>query len=204
MSVTGTTPRSLAIPPLSVRTEDGRTFRFTRPFNIGREHDCEVRIDAALVSRKHVMVSFGNGHWRWRDQHSGNGVFVDGRRVDSASIDSSLTIQLGTDGPLVTMELAGLAVPPPAPFVPEAIGETRIVASYAEKYFGTATGEEEVGGRTMMIRKAFHHVQKKQKRTYRGIVAAVALVAVAAAGYAYYGHRQIARQQAVALDLFYT
>jgi len=56
----------------------------------------------------------------------------------------------------------------------------------------------------MMIRKAFQQVQKKQRRTYGGIVAVVALIAVAAAGYAYYSHRQIARQQAVAQDLFYT
>src|SRR5256885_17176856 len=55
-----------------------------------------------------------------------------------------------------------------------------------------------------MIRKAFQQVHKKQQRTYRGIVAAVALVAIAAAGYAYYGQRQMARQQAVAQDLFYT
>ena len=203
MSATGHNPRSLAIPPLSVRTEDGRTFRFSRPFHIGREHDCEVRIEDAHVSRKHVIVSFGNGRWRFRDQRSGNGVFVDGRRVDSAPIDSGLTIQLGTDGPLVTMELAppGLPTPPPAP--PRAAGETRIVASYAEKYFGTTTDEAVVGGRTLMIRKAFQHVQKKQKRTYRGIVAIAALAAVTAAGYAYYENRKVARQQAVALDLFY-
>ena len=79
-----------------------------------------------------------------------------------------------------------------------------IVAGYAEKYFGTTTDDEPVGGRTLMIRKAFQQVQKKQKRTYGGIVAVVALAAVAAAGYAYYGHRQMARQQAVAQDLFYT
>ena len=87
MSATGQTPRSLAIPMLSVRTEDGRAFRFSRPFHIGREHDCDVRIEDAHVSRKHVIVSFGNGHWRLRDQQSGNGVFVDGQRVDTASID---------------------------------------------------------------------------------------------------------------------
>jgi peptidoglycan lytic transglycosylase D len=204
MSVTGNTPRSLAIPPLSVRTEDGRAFRFTRPFTIGRERDCEVQIENGQVSRKHVMVSFGNGRWRLRDQRSGNGVFVDGQRVDSASVDSTLTIQLGAGGPLVMMELAPQGLPTPPPVAPAAAGETRIVASYAEKYFGTAIDEEAVGGRTLMIRKAFQQVQKKQRRTYGGIVAVVALIAVAAAGYAYYGHRQIARQQAIAEDLFYT
>jgi pSer/pThr/pTyr-binding forkhead associated (FHA) protein len=101
----GQTHRSLAIPMLSVRTEDGRTFRFSRPFHIGREHECDVRIEDAHVSRKHVVVSFGNGHWRLRDQQSGNGVFIDGRRVDTASIDTSLTIRLGADGPLVVMEV---------------------------------------------------------------------------------------------------
>ena len=204
MSATGNPPRSLAIPPLNVRTEDGRTFRFTRPFTIGRERDCDVRIDDGLVSRKHVMVSFGNGRWRLRDQRSGNGVFVDGTRIDSAAVDSSLTIQLGPDGPLVTMELAPQGLPTPPPVAPAAVGETRIVASYAEKYFGGAIDEQAVGGRTMMIRKAFQQVQKNQRRTYGGIVAVVALIAVAAAGYAYYSHRQIARQQAVAQDLFYT
>jgi len=204
MSVSEQMPRSLAIPMLTVRTEDGRAFRFSRPFHIGREHDCDVRIEDAHVSRKHVIVSFGNGHWRLRDQQSGNGVFVDGRRVDTAAIDTSLTIRLGADGPLVVMEVesgAPLTTRPPA--TERSAGETMLLASYAERYFGAATDEEAVGGRTLMIRKAFHSVQKKQKRLYRGIVAVVALVAIGAAGYAYYGHQQIVRQQAVAQELFY-
>lgn len=204
MSGAGTAPRSLVVPPLSVRTEDGRTFRFSRPFNIGREHDCEVRIDDGQVSRKHVIVSFGNGRWRFRDQRSGNGVLVDGVRVDSGSIDSALTIQLGIDGPLVTMELAAPGRPTPLPEPAARAGETRMVAGYAEKYFGATAGEEPMGDRTLMIRKAFQQVQKKQQRTYGGIIAVAALVAVAAAGYAYYGHLQMARQQAIAIDLFYT
>jgi hypothetical protein len=205
MSDLGTPPRSLAIPPLNVRTDDGRSFRFTRPFSIGREQQCEVRIDDPLVSRKHVSVSFGNGRWRLRDQRSGNGLFVDGVRVETATIESALTIQLGGNGPLIALELAPQQLPaPPPPDLAPGFGETRIVASYAEKYFGTATAEDEVGGNTLMIRKAFQQVHKKQRRTYQAIVAAVALVAAAAGGYAYYGHRQMARQQAVAQDLFYS
>jgi membrane-bound lytic murein transglycosylase D len=205
MSALPPTHRSLAVPVLSVRTEDGRTFRFSRPFHIGRLPECDVRIEHAHVSRKHVMVSFGNGHWRFRDQRSGNGVFVDGQRLDTASIDSSLTIQLGPDGPRVTMELESHAQPAhPPPVTPQYSGETMMVASYAERYFGTGSSEEPVGGQTLMIRRAFQKVQKKQKRVYRGIIAVVALAAVIAGGYAYYGHRQIARQQAVAQALFYT
>jgi membrane-bound lytic murein transglycosylase D len=201
MSGPGQLPSSIAVPTLSVRTEDGRTFRFSRPFHIGREHDCDVRIADAHVSRKHVMVSFGDGHWQLRDQQSGNGMFIDGRRMDTASIDTSLTIRLGAGGPLVVMEVEPRAVPAARPAVtPRYASETMIVA---ERYFGPAADEEAVGGRTLMIRKAFHRVQKKQKRLYRGIVAVVALAALFAGGYAYRGHRQLMRQQAVAQDLFY-
>jgi len=208
MSESGNSPRSLAIPPLTVRTDDGRSFRFSRPFSIGREQRCEVRIDDPLVSRTHVGVSFGNGRWRIRDQRSGNGVFVDGVRVETASIESTLTIQLGVEGPQITMELAQAPrIAPPPPELPEGFGETRIVANLAEKYFGTTTADEEaVGGNTLMIRKAFKQVQKKQRRTYRVIVAIVGVVAVAAVGFAgftYYENRQLRQQQAQAQEIFY-
>jgi hypothetical protein len=205
MNASGPSPRSLAVPFLSVRTEDGRTYRFSRPFHIGRQQDCDVRIDDAHVSRKHVIVSFGNGRWRIRDQQSGNGVLVDGERVETAPIDSSLTIQLGAGGPIVILELEGRVQPAPTPpAAPAAGGETMIVASYAERYFGTPTGDDEsVGGRTMMIRKAFHQVQRKQRRLYFGIAGVAALAAIIAGGLAYRGQRQLARQQLMAQDLFY-
>jgi len=43
-----------------------------------------VRIEDAHVSRKHVMVVFEDGQWRLHDRQSGNGVFVNGRRVETA------------------------------------------------------------------------------------------------------------------------
>jgi len=149
------------------------------------------------------MVSFDNGQWRLRDQQSGNGVFVNGRRVETAAIDKSITIRLGADGPVVVMEVASPALPTKRPAPQKPAGETMLLASYAERYFGAATGDEPVGGRTLMIRKAFHTVQKKQKRLYRGIIAVAVLAALGAGGYAYYGHRQMARQKLVAQELFY-
>ena len=144
---------------------------FRASFHIGREHDCDVRIEDGHVSRKHVMVSFEDGRWQLRDQQSGNGVFVDGRRVDTAAIDRSLTIRLGADGPTLVMDVESRPAPATQPVTQKTAGETVILASYAERYFGAATDEEPVGGRTLMIRKAFHKVQKKQRRLYRGIVA---------------------------------
>ena len=203
MTASGQIPRSLAIPILSVRTADGRSFRFSHPFHIGREHDCAVRIEDAHVSRKHVMVSFEDGHWLLRDQRSGNGLFVDGRRVETAAIDKTLTIRLGADGPVLEMEVESRAARTKPPVPQKAAGETVILASYAERYFGAGTDDEPVGGRTMMIRKAFQKVQKKQKRLYRGLVALASLVALTAGAYAYYNHRKLMEQQALAIEIFY-
>ncbi len=73
------------VPALCVRTADGRTFRFTRTFHIGRDRDCEVRIEDVQVSRKHLVVLFGNGRWEIRDLQSSNGMFLDGQRTTAVS-----------------------------------------------------------------------------------------------------------------------
>src|SRR5262249_27639194 len=200
MSTPPQTPRSSVAPRLTVRAPDGRTFRMVRAFVIGRELTCEVRIEDGRVSRTHAAVSFEDGRWVVRDRQSGNGVFVDGRRVDSALVDGALTISLGADGPRIGLEVehAAAAAPPPA----LVHGETM---AYVNRYFGDdLDGSVPAGGRTMMIRKAFQKVQKKQKRKYTGIVALVGALALTAIGYAYYSHRQIAQQKAVAEELFYS
>ncbi|MEP7306579.1 MAG: FHA domain-containing protein [Acidobacteriota bacterium] len=199
MSTPRQTPDSPVIPILSVRTADGRVFRFSHTFYIGREVDCDVHVEDAQVSRKHVMVSFEHGQWRIHNQRSGNGVFVNGRRVETASIGSGLTIRLGAEGPSLLMELESRP-PAPSPAMPRHASETMIVA---QRYFGKTTDEGPAGGHTMMIRKAFHTVQKKQKRLYWGMIALAVLVALAAGGYAYRGRRQMIRQQEMAQDLFY-
>ncbi|HXI26988.1 MAG TPA: FHA domain-containing protein [Vicinamibacterales bacterium] len=192
-------PGSPIVPRLRVRTSDGREFRLLRPFVIGRELDCDVRIEDGRVSRKHVTVSFDDGRWVVHDNQSGNGMFVNGRRVEQAAIDRALTISLGAEGPVVTLDVdSPAAAPPPAP--PVVGGETMM---YVDRYFAAIDESEPVGGRTMMIRKAFQKVQKKQQRKYTGIVAVAAGLALAAIGYAYYSHRQIAQQKAVAEEIFY-
>ena len=196
------------VPALCVRTADGRAFRFSQTFHIGRDHDCEVRIEDVQVSRKHLVVMFGNGRWEIRDLQSSNGMFLEGKRTEAVRVDEGLTIRLGVDGPLLAFEVERTASPTnrgvtPAQSSTGTFGETRMLADYAERYFGSRGNQEEVGGRTRMIRKAFQDVQKKQRRKYGWVVALAALAAVVSAGYAYYGHRQISRQRAVAEELFY-
>ena len=64
-----------------------------------------MRVDDGHVSRKHVPVSFSDGRWHIRDLHSSNGVFVNGERVETATIDGSpMTLRLGAEGPVLMIE----------------------------------------------------------------------------------------------------
>jgi hypothetical protein len=198
-----------AAPVLRVRMADGTVQRFARSFHIGRDRECELSIQDVHVSRRHAVVLLADGRWSLRDLQSANGVFVDGRAVEIASIDGDTIVSLGHDGPQLAFALERAAAPlasPPASSVDagQPVDDTMLVDDYAERYFGGDTSEVAVGGRTMMIRRAFHRVQQQQKRRHRGIVAALACVALAAGGYAFYTYRQLSKQQAIAEQIFYS
>ena len=190
-------------PALLLRTGDSRQFRFTQPFTVGRSADCDVCIDDSHISRRHISVEFSRGRWCARDLQSSNGIFVNNRRVESVQIDKALTLRVGgADGPVLVLQPE---TPAPATARAQApAGQTKVLANYVERYFSAKGASEPAGKRTLLIRKAFENVQRRQKRRFGWIVAAMSVVAIAAAGYAYYGHRQIREQQALAEGLFYT
>jgi membrane-bound lytic murein transglycosylase D len=194
-------------PVLHVHLPDGRVFRFSTPFNIGRDHDCDVRVNDVHVSRKHVAVTFEKSAWCLRDLKSANGIFVDGRRVETVPIAGSLSISLGADGPSLTFEIEGVGTAkrrtPLAQTVQQGGGETRMIASYEERYFGAKAANERVGGRTMMIRRAFENVQKKQQQRLWFAIGFAVLATLSAGSYAFYKHWQQKEQQVVAEELFY-
>ena len=196
------------VPELHVQTPDGRVFRFTQSFHIGRDHDCALRLNDVHVSRKHVAVTFENGEWRLRDLKSANGMFVKNRRVETASVDGGLSVTLGANGPTLTFEVEsqGQATKRRA-FLPQTVEQSaedsQVLARYQERYFGSGADEGRVGGRTMMIRRAFEKVQKRQRRRHWIVVGALAVAGLAAAGFAFYKHRQVGQQQALAQDIFY-
>ena len=188
---------------LLLRTADGRQFRFTQTFSVGRSADCDVCIDDSHVSRKHISVEFDRGLWCVRDLQSSNGIFVNNKRVQTVQVDKPLTVRLGgADGPVLVLQPEGAAAQTVR--APVAAGQTKVLANYVDRYFSAKDTNEPVGKRTQLIRKAFENVQRKQKRRFVWILATMTVVAVALAGYAYYGHRQIRQQQALAEELFYT
>ena len=184
---------------------------FTTPFRIGRTDDCEVSINNDYVSRVHAEVFFENGQWQIRDLNSSNGIFVDGQRVEGATISQTLTVRLGIEGPELSFEVEPAKVKPAeaqqsgsqSSDKPSAGAET-MVARYVDHYFGKSATNQAAGEHTMYVRRAFAQVQQVQKRKYGQLIALLAVVALGAAAYAFYLHEQVQRQRALAQDLFYS
>ncbi|GAA5155045.1 hypothetical protein GCM10023340_39630 [Nocardioides marinquilinus] len=74
----------------------GREHRFRHPaqLRIGRAPDCEVVVDAPVVSRLHGLVAAVPGGWTFTDQ-SAEGSFDQGRRVRTTRFDERLDLRLG-------------------------------------------------------------------------------------------------------------
>jgi hypothetical protein len=210
-------PAGMAAPRtlMSVTMADGRVFRFAQAFYIGRGEECELRIDEPLVSRRHLLVTVTDGEWGIQDLRSSNGTFSEGRRIASAPVSDTLTVSLGREGTTLVLAVEQPGARPAAAtrFEERLEGETDEVAAdaaaeaglddYAKRYFG-AEDDSAAGPRTMMIRRAYREVQKKQKRKYGGLVAALAVALVIAGAYAYTSYREMLKQRAQAEELFYS
>ena len=179
---------------------DLQSFRFDKPFRIGRVDECEICINNDYVSRIHAEVVFENDAWWVHDLNSSNGVFVGGKRVERVPVGQATVIRLGIYGTEVALEVE--AAPPVENKPP--IGSETMVARYVDHYFGKPANDQPVGEHTMYVRQAFQHVQTKQKRKYGKIIAGLALVAFSVGAYALYLHQQVRKQRAMAQDLFYT
>lgn len=78
---------------------------FGTDFTIGRDPDCDVRIDDARVSRRHARVMLQKGIWHLEDLGSRNGTRVEGELVGSLALPQCARIDLCPGGPWVELEL---------------------------------------------------------------------------------------------------
>jgi len=199
------------LPAIRVRVglpnAEPRDYRFTQPFRIGRVAECELCIEDPHVSRQHATVAFANGEWWIQDLNSANGIWVNGQRVQTLSINQTVSFRLGVQGPWVMMQSEAPAAAPQAlvqvPAQQPVGGETRMIASYTEKYL-TGNTDAPAGERTMMIRKAFTKVQKKQKRKYGWLVAGLVLLLCGVGAFAWFRDQQVRKQMSMAQELFYS
>jgi membrane-bound lytic murein transglycosylase D len=193
------------MPAVKVAAEESPgnwcNYRFDRPFRIGRLKDCDLPIENSFVSRAHAEVVFEAGKWSIRDLGSANGIFFEGKRVQSLPLDELTTIRLGIEGPQVKFEVEK-PLPEPPPQKTLQVKDTSL-DHYIDHYFSKPGADQPMGEHTMFIRQAFAHVEKKQKKKFGLVVAALVVLIVAAGLIAYFEHRQLLQQRATAEELFY-
>jgi membrane-bound lytic murein transglycosylase D len=189
-------------PTLVVTLPDGRVERFSGPFHIGRDPDCDLQVQDVHVSRRHALVSVVRGQWSIRDLQSSNGLLVNGDRVEVAAIGDGLTVVLGDRGPSLVIYPEAVEEEPREPLATPSSKDSVIPEDLADRYF-KAVPDDDVSDRTMMIRRAFQEIQQKQKRRHRWVIASIALVAMSAGGYAYYAHQRVLQQEGEAREIFY-
>lgn len=92
-------------PPIYVRVQQGSTWskerRFTGTFRIGRDPACELSVTERVVSKVHAEVQCEEGQWWIVDAQSRNGTYLDGERIERASMPSSCKVELGQGGPIL-------------------------------------------------------------------------------------------------------
>ncbi len=71
---------------------------------IGSDAASTIRIMRPGISRKHAVASFDGSSWKVEDAGSRNGIFADGQRVQTTTIDGPTTLYLGhaSDGEAIS------------------------------------------------------------------------------------------------------
>jgi hypothetical protein len=194
------------VPILKVTIESGsadcREFSFTERFCIGRHPDCEIQIKEIVVSRRHAEVFFENGQWWIHDLKSSNGIFNEGLRMDKVSLSGGTNIRLGVSGPILVFSIqkpisAKTQKAQPSAMVPPSLSH------YKQHYFGNIQNES-AGEHTMMVRRAYADVKKKQRLTYLTIISVFAILLFISAAIAFYKHKEVVQQRKLAEEIFYS
>jgi pSer/pThr/pTyr-binding forkhead associated (FHA) protein len=62
---------------------------------VGRDPECNVILSSRSVSRRHALVERIGEGWVVRDLGSANGLFVEGKRVAEAPLESGASVRFG-------------------------------------------------------------------------------------------------------------
>lgn len=77
---------------------------------IGRGEAADVTVDGSQVSRRHLDVAYENGAWQVEDRSS-TGTYLDGERIESATITSPMSLRLGPAGSVVVQLTPEVSTP---------------------------------------------------------------------------------------------
>ncbi|MGW0908999.1 FHA domain-containing protein [Streptomyces sp. NPDC002853] len=139
-------------PELVLETDTGSTVMSpSRDYHVGRDPLSDVVIDDARVSWHHAVLHAERDHWTIEDEHSTNGTYADGQRVQEWDVGAGSVLRFGsvTDGPRAV--LVGRTPPPPA--APERPSAVR-TPSAATGTFRQPTTVRPLPARTVRIGRA--------------------------------------------------
>jgi membrane-bound lytic murein transglycosylase D len=176
-----------------------RDYAFKTLFKIGRTEDCEVCIKNEFVSRLHASAFIENGEWWLLDNNSSNGVYMGETRVPRVQLKEGTAVRLGILGPELRFNIVR-----PVVIARPSTDPKKVKSEYAKHYFGKGDQKRVAGEHTMLIRTVFAEEQKKQKRKYGGVIAALAGVMVCLGGFAFYEHQEASKQRTMAKEIFYS
>lgn len=101
-----------------------RSFSLHKPVTVlGRREDCDVRIPLSEISRKHCRLLLEDEALRIEDMGSSNGTFVNGQRVQEASLGAGDTLKIGPVAFVVQLD----GIPVEDEIVPVATGTAAAV-----------------------------------------------------------------------------
>ncbi|GEC06153.1 ABC transporter ATP-binding protein [Streptomyces spinoverrucosus] len=109
-------PVASTAPELVVETETGSTVMSpVRDYHVGRDPHSDIVIDDPRVSWHHAVLRPVDGHWTLKDEHSTNGTYAEGHRVQEWDVGPGSVLRFGdpTNGPRAV--LVGLAATPERP-----------------------------------------------------------------------------------------
>jgi hypothetical protein len=130
-----------------------------------------------------------------RDLNSSNGTYLNGSRIDAEPLPTSFTLQLGASGPVIFVQFKDV------PAHKETQADT--IEAISDHYF-SETATAQAGERTMMVRRAFQQVKKRQSRRYLLAIAVVLVLLLASSGIGLYHYTQLRKAKLVAIEIFYS
>ncbi len=94
-------------PVLTVRSHRSEgNFAPGRDVVVGSDVRADLRVAHPLIARAHLLLRFDKGRWIAVDNHSMNGVFLNGRRVPMVDIQDGQSVNIGKpDGPRITFHV---------------------------------------------------------------------------------------------------
>ncbi|MFG3201010.1 FHA domain-containing protein [Streptomyces sp. NPDC048192] len=122
-------PVAFTAPELLVETDTGSTVMSPgHDYHVGRDPLSDIVLDDARVSWHHAVLRCDRDRWTLKDQHSTNGTYADGHRVDEWGVHPGSVIRFGnpTDGPRAVLTGA----PPPAPGRPSAVSQPLLTGTF--------------------------------------------------------------------------